>query len=47
MLLVDTAHQRSGRRQNLINEDEDCFFGAELDAFADHIDELSDGQVGR
>lgn len=45
MLLVDAAHQRSGRRQHLIDEDKDGLLGAELDALADHIDELSDGQV--
>ncbi len=47
MFLVDAAHQRSGRWQNLINEDEDRFFGAELDALADDVDKLSDSQVGR
>lgn len=47
MLLVDTAHQRGGRRQHFINKDKDGFLGAELDAFADHVDELSDGQVCR
>jgi hypothetical protein len=46
MLLVDAAHECSGRRQDLIDEDKDCFLGAELDALADHVDELSDGQIG-
>ena len=46
MLLVDAAHQRGGRRQHLIDEDEDGLFRAELDAFTDDVDELSDRQVG-
>ena len=47
MLFVDAAHKCSGRWQDLINEDEDGFLGTELDALADHVDELSDGQIGR
>jgi hypothetical protein len=47
MLLVDAAHQRCSRWQDFINEDEDGLFGAELNALADNVDELSDGQVGR
>ena len=47
MLLIDTAHKRSSRRQNLINEDEDGLLGRELDALADDIDKLTDSQVGR
>jgi hypothetical protein len=46
MLLVDAAHQRCSRRQDFINEDEDSLFGAELNALADDVDELSDGEVG-
>ena len=46
MLLVNTAHQRSRRRQHLIHEDEDGLLGRELDALADYVDELSDGEVG-
>ena len=47
MLLVDARHQSSGRWQDFIDEDEDGFLWAELDALADHIDELSNGEVGR
>lgn len=46
MLLVDTAHQGSCRRQDLIDEDEDGLLWGELDPLPDHVDELSDGQVG-
>ena len=46
MLLVDGAHQRRGRRQHLIDEDEDGLLGRELDALADDVDELADGEVG-
>lgn len=47
MFLVDGAHQCRGWRQHLIHEDEDGFLGRELDALADDIDELADGEVGR
>lgn len=47
MLLVDAAHERSGGWQNLIDEDEDGLLGGELDALADYVDELTDGEVGR
>lgn len=47
MLFVDGAHERSGRRQHLIDEDEDGFLRGELDALADDIDELADSEVGR
>ena len=46
MFLVDAAHERSCGRQDLVDEDEDRFLGAELDTLADHVDELSDSQVG-
>lgn len=46
MLLVNRAHQCGGGRQHLVDEDEDGFFGRELDALADNIDELADGEVG-
>ena len=47
MLLVNRRHQRSGRRQHLIDEDEDCLLGGELDALADYVDELADSEVCR
>jgi hypothetical protein len=47
VFLVDAAHERGGRRQDLIDEDEDGFLGTQLDALADHVDELAHGQVGR
>jgi len=46
VLLVDGAHQRSGRRQDFINEDENGLFGAQLDALADDIDKLANGEIG-
>jgi len=46
VLLVDRTHQRRGGRENLIDEDEDGLLGGELDAFADHVDELAHGEVG-
>jgi hypothetical protein len=47
VLLVDGGHERGGRREDLIDKDEDGLLGRELDALADHVDELSDGEVGR
>ena len=46
VLLVDTAHQRRCRRQDLINEDKDGLLRGKLDALADDVDELADGKVG-
>jgi len=45
MLLVDTAHERSSRRQDLIDEDEDGLLWRKLDALADDIDELADCEI--
>jgi len=45
VFLIDRAHQRSGRWQDLIDEDEDGLLGGELDALADYVDELTDGEV--
>jgi hypothetical protein len=47
MLLIDAAHERGRWRQNLIDEDKDGLLRAQLDALADHVDELADGEVGR
>jgi len=46
MLLVNRTHQRSSRWQNLIHEDEDGLLGAQLDALADYVYELTNSQVG-
>lgn len=45
VLLINAAHECSSRWQNLIDEDEDGLFRAELDALADDVDELADGEV--
>ena len=46
VFLVDRAHQGRGRWQDFIDEDEDGLLGRELDALADDVDELTNGQVG-
>lgn len=46
MLLINAAHQRRGRRQDLINENEDGLLWGELYALANHVDELAYGEVG-
>ena len=46
MLLIDGAHERRSRWQDLIDEDEDGFLRRELDTLADDIDELTDSEVG-
>jgi hypothetical protein len=45
VLFVDAAHQSRGGWQNLVDEDEDCLLGAELDSLANNIDELANGEV--
>lgn len=45
MLLVNTAHQRCSRRKHLIDKDENRLFGRQLDALADHVHELADGEI--
>ena len=45
MLLVDCAHQRRSRWQDLIDEDEDGFLWSELDPLPDHVDELAYGEI--
>jgi hypothetical protein len=46
VLLVDRAHERSSWRQHLVDEDEDGLLGRQLDALADHVDELAYGEIG-
>ena len=46
VLFVNAAHQCSSRRQHLIDEDEDSLLWRELDALADNIYELADGEIG-
>lgn len=45
MLLIYRAHEGSGRRQNLIDENEDGLLWGKLDALADDVDELAYGEV--
>ena len=46
VLLINRAHERSCRWQDFIDEDEDGLFRRELDALADNIDKLTDGEIG-
>jgi hypothetical protein len=46
VLLIYRAHEGSSRWQDLIDEDEDSLLRRQLDALADHVDELADGEVG-
>lgn len=47
VLLVDRAHECSSRWQDLVDKDENGFLRRELNALADNIDKLTDGEVGR
>lgn len=47
MFLVDAAHESGRWGKHLVDEDEDGLLGGELDALADDVDELTDGQIGR
>lgn len=46
VLLIDAAHKRRRRWQDLIDKDEDGLFWGELDALANDVDELSNCEVG-
>ena len=46
MLLPARAHQGCSRWQHLIDEDKDGLLRRELDALANNIDKLADGEVG-
>lgn len=46
VLLIDRAHKCGSRRKDLIDEDEDGLLRAQLNALADHVHELADGEVG-
>lgn len=45
MLFVDTAHEGGGWGQDLVDEDEDGLLRRKLNALADHVDKLSNGEV--
>ena len=45
MLLIDSAHEGGGWRQDLVNEDEDSLLWCELDTFPDHVDELPHSEI--
>ena len=47
VLVVDAAHESGRGRQDLVDEDEDSLLRGELDALADYINELTNGQIGR
>lgn len=46
VLLVDAAHERSGRWQDLIDKNKDGLLWRKLDALADYVDELPNGEIG-
>lgn len=45
VLLVYRAHKSSSGWQDLIDEDEDGLLRRQLDALADHVDELANGEI--
>jgi hypothetical protein len=45
VLFVDAAHEGSSWGEDLLDEDEDSLLGRELDALADDVDKLTDGQI--
>jgi len=46
VLFIDAAHEGSSRWQDFIDEDKDSLLRGELYAFANHIDELANGEIG-
>lgn len=47
VLFVDAAHEGGSWGKDFIHEDEDGLLRGELDTLADHIDELTDSEIGR
>lgn len=47
MLFIDATHERSCWGKHLVDEDENGLLRRELDALADNVDELADGEVCR
>ena len=47
MLLIYRGHQRGCGGQHLVDEDKNGLLGRELDALANDIYKLTDGEVGR
>lgn len=47
MLVVDAAHKRRRGWKHLIDKDEDSLLRRQLDAFANNIYELADGEICR
>jgi hypothetical protein len=45
VLFINGAHQRGCWWKHLVDEDEDGLLGGELDALADYVDKLADGEV--
>lgn len=45
MLVIDATHERSSRRKNFINEDEDGLLGRELDPLTNDVDKLAYGKI--
>lgn len=45
VFFVDAAHEGGRGREDLVDEDEDGLLRAELDALANNVDELADGQI--
>lgn len=45
VLFVNAAHEGRGRREHFIDEDEDSLLWRELDALADDVDELANGEI--
>lgn len=47
VFFIDATHKSSCWWQNLVHEDEDGLLRRKLDALADHVNELADGEICR
>lgn len=47
VLLVNSAHECCGWGEYLVDKDEDCLLGRQLDSLSNNIDELTDSQILR
>lgn len=45
VLFVNAAHEGRSRREHLVDEDEDGLLWRELDALADDVNELTNGEI--
>lgn len=46
VFFIDAAHQGGSRGEHFVHEDEDSLLGRKLDTLANHVDKLTDREIG-